>query len=121
MPRGHARVLPASRRRLAAVPPLPPCRCRRRRHVRYHHRCHMCDELVYRAAQRGVHPRPIVLDVRAINSTCGKSLFDRYDGYRLGDMLYSRFFRHAPGGANFHCQRFPGAPRALKSLLDTTR
>ena len=81
----------------------------------------MCDALIYRAGKKGVQARSIVLDVRAINSTCTKGLFDRYEGYRLGDMLYSRFFRHAPGGANFHCQRYPGVRARARAPLHVNR
>ena len=51
---------------------------------------------------------------------CGSSLYDGHNGYRLGDMLYSRYFRHSGGGRFFHLQQFPRsiASRYLTSYLD---
>ena len=44
---------------------------------------------------------------------CGKSLFDGHQGYRLGDMLYSRYFRHAHGGGFFHLKHWPESFAAI--------
>ena len=37
---------------------------------------------------------------------CPVSLYDGMEGYRIADMMYSRFHRHSPGGMLYHYQRF---------------
>ena len=43
--------------------------------------------------------------MEAINASC--NLYDGVSGYRIADLLTSRFFRHTAGGVNYHQNNYP--------------
>lgn len=42
-------------------------------------------------------------------ANCSSVLYDGAEGYRIGDITSSRFFRHSAGGMHFHQQRYPSS------------
>jgi hypothetical protein len=50
------------------------------------------------------------IDRSEMLSTCGSLLFNKeWSGYRITDMLRSRFLRHSTGGSKYHQAHFPGS------------